>query len=264
MSETFPAAWSRTPDEPKGDSILLRRHRRWPLSAALLLATSFMVRNPVRSDRPRLPSFCSWPRGLAVTGRFLHVENRRISTAAWRWSCWRCVALRGLERSAGHARLRVRPRHRAAPVRVRCWRAGVCVSSLIGIFDRRAARSTKYKVRGVIFIIGAILIFAATIRPLGLVIASLCDDHRSAPRRTRDVRWKRDRDLGGRSHRVLLVPVPLRAQPAVSALAAVLLIGERLPCMNFCQISGFGVSASLVNAAPIIHALSDRRDWSAR
>ena len=31
---------------------------------------------------------------------------------------------------------------------------------------------TKYKIRGVIFIIGAILTFAATIRSLGLVIAA--------------------------------------------------------------------------------------------
>ena len=33
---------------------------------------------------------------------------------------------------------------------------------------------SAYKLRGVIFIIGAILAFAATIRPLGLVIASFC------------------------------------------------------------------------------------------
>ena len=31
---------------------------------------------------------------------------------------------------------------------------------------------TRYKIRGVVFIIGSILVFAATIRPLGLVIAS--------------------------------------------------------------------------------------------
>jgi putative tricarboxylic transport membrane protein len=32
----------------------------------------------------------------------------------------------------------------------------------------------SYKIRGIVFIIGSILVFAATIRPLGLVIASFC------------------------------------------------------------------------------------------
>ena len=43
--------------------------------------------------------------------------------------------------------------------------------ALIGIF-MQGPPLERYKVRGVIFIIGAILIFAAMIRPLGLVIAS--------------------------------------------------------------------------------------------
>ena len=42
--------------------------------------------------------------------------------------------------------------------------------SLVGIFIQGPPLE-RYKVRGVIFIIGAILIFAACIRPLGLVIA---------------------------------------------------------------------------------------------
>lgn len=46
-----------------------------------------------------------------------------------------------------------------------------CVIALIGIFVQGPPLE-RYKVRGVIFITGSILIFAATIRPLGLVIAS--------------------------------------------------------------------------------------------
>jgi putative tricarboxylic transport membrane protein len=46
-----------------------------------------------------------------------------------------------------------------------------CVIALIGIF-MQGPPLERYKMRGVIFVIGAILIFAATIRPLGLVIAS--------------------------------------------------------------------------------------------
>jgi putative tricarboxylic transport membrane protein len=45
---------------------------------------------------------------------------------------------------------------------------GVVVTSLL----TAGPHITGYKIRGVIFIIGSILVFAATIRPLGLVIAS--------------------------------------------------------------------------------------------
>jgi hypothetical protein len=48
---------------------------------------------------------------------------------------------------------------------------------------------TPYKIRGVIFIIGSILAFAATIRPLGLVIASFsCIVICAAA--AEDVRWR--------------------------------------------------------------------------
>jgi putative tricarboxylic transport membrane protein len=48
---------------------------------------------------------------------------------------------------------------------------------------------TGYKVRGVVFIIGSILAFAATIRPLGLVIASFCTMVICAAA-AEDVKWK--------------------------------------------------------------------------
>jgi putative tricarboxylic transport membrane protein len=44
----------------------------------------------------------------------------------------------------------------------------VVVTSLMA----KGPHVTPYKIRGVVFIIGAILSFAATIRPLGLVVAS--------------------------------------------------------------------------------------------
>jgi putative tricarboxylic transport membrane protein len=43
---------------------------------------------------------------------------------------------------------------------------------LVGGFLTAGPEVTKYQVRGMFFIIGAILAFAASIRPLGLVIAS--------------------------------------------------------------------------------------------
>ena len=46
-----------------------------------------------------------------------------------------------------------------------------CVISLVGIFVQGPPLE-RYKIRGVIFITSSILIFAACIRPLGLVVAS--------------------------------------------------------------------------------------------
>jgi putative tricarboxylic transport membrane protein len=48
---------------------------------------------------------------------------------------------------------------------------------------------SSYKLRGVIFIIGAILAFAACIRPLGLVIASFCTMIICAAA-AEDVKWR--------------------------------------------------------------------------
>jgi putative tricarboxylic transport membrane protein len=62
---------------------------------------------------------------------------------------------------------------------------GVVVSSLL----TAGPHITRYKVRGVIFIIGAILVFAATIRPLGLVVAAFSCIMVSAAA-AEDVRWR--------------------------------------------------------------------------
>ena len=82
-----------------------------------------------------------------------------------------------------------------------------------------------YKIRGVIFIIGSILAFAACIRPLGLVIASFATMVICAAA-AEDVKWRETRDRCGRRDGLLLRPVSLWLEPAVPALAAVLVIGE--------------------------------------
>ena len=59
---------------------------------------------------------------------------------------------------------------------------------VIGLLTK-GRTSRRYKVRGVIFIIGSILVFAATIRPLGLVIASFsCIVSCAAA--AEDVKWR--------------------------------------------------------------------------
>ena len=82
-----------------------------------------------------------------------------------------------------------------------------------------------YKIRGVVFIIGSILVFAACIRPLGLVIASFASMVICAAA-AEDVKWRETLIVAVVVDGLLLDPVSLWPEPAVPALAAVLVIGE--------------------------------------
>jgi putative tricarboxylic transport membrane protein len=63
------------------------------------------------------------------------------------------------------------------------------VAVVVGGFLTAGPDITGYKVRGVIFIIGSILAFAAAIRPLGLVVASFATMVVCAAA-AEDVRWR--------------------------------------------------------------------------
>jgi len=60
---------------------------------------------------------------------------------------------------------------------------------VVGAVMTKGPDVTPYRLRGFVFIIGSILAFAATIRPLGLVIASFCCMVICATA-TEDVKWK--------------------------------------------------------------------------
>ena len=60
---------------------------------------------------------------------------------------------------------------------------------VIGSFVRKGPQVTPYKVRGVACVIGSILVFAASIRPLGLVIATFATTVTCAAAAD-DVRWR--------------------------------------------------------------------------
>ena len=136
---------------------------------AILLATSFLVRNPVPlTVRGSIVLFMA--AGLAVTLRFLDVKNQQDfygGMALILLSLTAFVAsndlpgMRGFAFGPGTA-----PRLFAFVLAV--LSLAVVVMGLIV----PGPYVTKYKIRGVVFITGAILAFAATIRPLGLVIAS--------------------------------------------------------------------------------------------
>jgi len=66
---------------------------------------------------------------------------------------------------------------------------GTALGPSLGGFLIAGPHVSSYKIRGVIFIIGSILAFAATIRPLGLVIASFCTMIICAAA-AEDVKWR--------------------------------------------------------------------------
>jgi hypothetical protein len=136
---------------------------------ALLLLTSFLVRNPVPlTVRGSVVLFIA--AGIAVTLRYLDVKNQQDFYGGMMLILLALVAfvasndlpgMRGFAFGPGTA-----PRLFAFTLAL--LSLGVVV---LGVLTP-GPYVTKYKIRGVIFITGAILTFAATIRPLGLIIAS--------------------------------------------------------------------------------------------
>lgn len=135
----------------------------------LLLMTSFLVRNPVPlTVRGSIVLFMA--AGVAVTLRYLDVKNQQDFYGGMMLILLALVAfvasndlpgMRGFAFGPGTA-----PRLFAFTLAV--LSLGVVVMGVL----TPGPYVTKYKIRGVVFITGAILAFAATIRPLGLVIAA--------------------------------------------------------------------------------------------
>jgi putative tricarboxylic transport membrane protein len=135
----------------------------------ILLLTSFLVRNPVPlTVRGSIVIFMAM--GIAVAMRFIQVKNQQDFYGGMALILLALVAfvasndlpgMRGFAFGPGTA-----PRLFAMTLAL--LSLGVVVMGLLV----PGPAVSRYKLRGVIFIIGAILAFAATIRPLGLIIAS--------------------------------------------------------------------------------------------
>jgi putative tricarboxylic transport membrane protein len=135
----------------------------------ILLATSFLLQNPVPlTVRGAIIVFIAV--GIAISAGLLRVQNPQdvyggmalilIALTAFVASN-DLPGMRGFAFGPGTA-----PRLFAFTLAI--LSLGVVVGGLL----TAGPDVSGYKIRGVIFIIGAILSFAATIRPLGLVIAS--------------------------------------------------------------------------------------------
>lgn len=152
-------------------------HRQYNLVGGLILAAaglalfaaSFMLQNPVPlAVRGSVVIFTAV--GIAISAGLLRVQNPQDVYGGMALILLALTAfvasndlpgMRGFAFGPGTA-----PRLFAFTLAV--LSLGVVVTGLL----TRGPEVSSYKLRGVIFIIGAILAFAATIRPLGLVIAS--------------------------------------------------------------------------------------------
>jgi len=138
-------------------------------AGAVLLATSFLLRNPVPlTVRGAIVLFIA--AGVAVTLGFLNVKNQQDFYGGMALVLLALIAFVASNDLPGMRGFAFGPG--TAP---RLFAGSLGLLSLIvavmGLITP-GPYVTRYKIRGVVFILGSIFAFAATIRPLGLVIAS--------------------------------------------------------------------------------------------
>jgi hypothetical protein len=185
MSDATPSGdWSRSAAAQRqynlvGGAILV-------VAGLVLLATSFLLQNPVPlTVRGSIVIFTAV--GIAIAAGLLRVQNQQDVYGGMALVLLSLVAfvasndlpgMRGFAFGPGTA-----PRLFAFTLGI--LSLGVVVGGLLVA----GPHVSSYKLRGVIFIIGAILAFAACIRPLGLVIASFCTMIICAAA-AEDVKWR--------------------------------------------------------------------------
>jgi putative tricarboxylic transport membrane protein len=175
---------SRTPDEQKSYDF----YGGFTLAAggAILLISSFLVRNPVPlTVRAAIVLFIAG--GLAVSFRLLNVKNQQDFYGGMALILLSLIAFVASNDLPGMRGFAFGPG--TAP-RLFAFSLGILslIVAVMGI-TTPGPYVTKYKLRGVIFITGSILTFAATIRSLGLVIASFATIVICAAA-AEDIRWK--------------------------------------------------------------------------
>jgi putative tricarboxylic transport membrane protein len=185
MSDAMPSGdWSRSAAAKRqyhlvGGAILA-------VAGLVLLATSFLLQNPVPlTVRGSIVIFTAV--GIAISAGLLRVQNPQDVYGGMALILLSLVAfvasndlpgMRGFAFGPGTA-----PRLFAFTLAVLAL--GVVVGGLL----TSGPDVSGYKIRGVVFIIGSILAFAACIRPLGLVIASFATMIICAAA-AEDVKWR--------------------------------------------------------------------------
>jgi putative tricarboxylic transport membrane protein len=156
------------------------------IGGAILFATSFLLQNSVPlTVRGAIVIFIAV--GIAVAARLLRVMNQQDFYGGMALVLLSLVAFVASNDLPGMRGFAFGPG--TAP---RLFAFSLAILSLVVVVTgllTKGPEITPYKMRGVIFITGAILAFAATIRPLGLVIASFSCIMICAAA-AEDVRWR--------------------------------------------------------------------------
>jgi len=168
MSDAMPSkGWSRSPEGRR------RYDFGWGLVIAvvglILLTTSFMVQNPVPlTVRGAIVIFIAV--GIAVTAGLLRVQNPQDFYGGMSLILLSLTAFVASNDLPGMRGFAFGPG--TAPRLFALTLALLSLIVVVGGLMSKGPQITAYKIRGLVFILASILVFAATIRTLGLVIAS--------------------------------------------------------------------------------------------
>jgi putative tricarboxylic transport membrane protein len=168
MSDAMPSGgWSRSPQAQK------RYDFSWGLVIAVLglvlLATSFMLQNPVPlTVRGAIVIFIAV--GLAVTMGMLRVQNPQDFYGGMSLILLALTAFVATNDLPGMRGFAFGPG--TAPRLFALVLALLSLIVVVGGLTSKGPQITAFRIRSLVFILASILVFAATIRTLGLVIAS--------------------------------------------------------------------------------------------
>ena len=185
MSDAMPSGdWSRSAAAQRqynlvGGAILA-------VAGLALFATSFLLQNPVPlTVRASVVIFIAV--GIAISVGLLRVQNPQDVYGGMALILLALIAFVASNDLPGMRGFAFGPG--TAPRLFAFTLAILSLGVVIGGLLTSGPEVSGYKLRGVIFIIGAILAFAATIRPLGLVIASFATVVICAAA-AEDVKWR--------------------------------------------------------------------------
>ena len=185
MSDATPSGdWSRSAAAQRqyhliGGAILA-------VAGLVLLATSFLLQNPVPlTVRGSVVIFTAV--GIAISAGLLRVQNAQDVYGGMALILLALIAFVASNDLPGMRGFAFGPG--TAPRLFAFTLAIMSLGVVVGGFLIAGPHVSNYKIRGVIFIIGSILAFAACIRPLGLVIASFATMVICAAA-AEDVKWR--------------------------------------------------------------------------
>jgi putative tricarboxylic transport membrane protein len=156
------------------------------VAGVLLLVWSYFVQNPVPLTVPgSIVIFIAV--GIAISAGFLRVQNPQDVYGGMALILLALTAFVASNDLPGMRGFAFGPG--TAPRLFAFTLAIMSLAVVVGGLLTSGPEVSGYKIRGVVFIIGSILAFAATIRPLGLVIASFATMVICAAA-AEDVKWK--------------------------------------------------------------------------